>query len=75
MRVVEANELVAAWIVQGERITQPMWPFRRRLPAFDLELDPVALFEVVDAAIERQQELKCVVIGRRGRLPYHVMIR
>jgi hypothetical protein len=52
--VVEAEETVAAWIVQGERVSQSMRAFRCRLPALDLELDPVALLEVVNATIECQ---------------------
>jgi hypothetical protein len=34
--------------------------FLSHLDALDLELDPVALFEMMDAAIEGQQELKSV---------------
>jgi hypothetical protein len=30
----------------------------RRLDALDLELEPVAFLEVMDAAIEREQELE-----------------
>jgi len=37
-----------------------MRPLPGRLDALDLELDPVALFEVVDASVEGQQKLEGV---------------
>jgi len=38
--------------MQRERIGQPVWPFLGRLDALDLELDPIALFEMMDASIK-----------------------
>ncbi len=38
-----------------------MRPVRRRRDAGDFELEPVALFEMMDTPIEREQELKPMV--------------
>jgi hypothetical protein len=40
------------------------------LDALDLELDPVTLFEVMDAPVEGEQELQAVV----DVAIYHIMI-
>jgi hypothetical protein len=40
-------------------------PARRRLGAGYFELEPVALFEMMDAPIESEQELKAMVLTRR----------
>jgi len=60
MGVVEADQPRAIGRVQRERVGQTVRAFLGRLDALDLELDPVALFEMMDAAIESQQELKSV---------------
>lgn len=38
-----------------------MWPLRRDLDASDFELEPVPFFEMMNAPVERQQELEPVV--------------
>ena len=38
-----------------------MRPIRRRRNAGDFELEPVALFEMMDAPIKAEQELKAMV--------------
>ena len=66
MRIVEPDQPIAVLVVQGEGVAQTMRARRRRLAPLDLELQPIALFEVVDAAIKPQQELKCVFVGNRS---------
>src|SRR5436309_2394449 len=61
MSVIEANEPRAIRCMQCEGIGEAMRPRSRRLDALDLELDPVALFELVDTPIESQQKLKAVI--------------
>jgi hypothetical protein len=63
MRIVEADQPAAVAIMQRQGIAQTMWPFRRRPRALDLEFPPIVLRKVMDAAIEREQELKCVLVG------------
>ena len=57
MRIVKAGEPIAIRVVQRERVARSMWPFRCRDRPFDLEFEPITLFEVMDAAVKRQQEL------------------
>jgi len=38
-----------------------MWPILCRRNAFDLELDPIAIFEVMDTPIEGKEKFKAVV--------------
>jgi len=66
MRVVETHQTIAVRIMQGKRVTQAMRSLRRRGNAFNLELKPVASFEMMDAAIKRQQEFQCMLV-RDGR--------
>ncbi len=40
-----------------------MRSLRRRRYPLDLELEPVALFEVMDTAIEGQEELESMLLG------------
>ena len=63
VRIVESDESRAVWRVQRERVRQAVWSLAGRLDTSDLELDPVALFEMVNTSIESQQELKAVVRG------------
>ena len=60
--IVETDEAPAGWIVQSEGIAQSVRPFRRRLRPLDLELEPIALFEMVYAAVERQEEFQCMLV-------------
>jgi hypothetical protein len=39
-----------------------MRPLSRRIDASDLEFQPVALFEIVNTAIEGEQEFKRVIL-------------
>ena len=63
VRVVEPDKPVAVGTVQRERVAQSVRSFRRRLHAGNLEFEPIALFEVMHAAVERQQEFECVFVG------------
>lgn len=49
-----------------------MRPVSGCLDARDLELEPVALFEMMDAAVEREQELEAMV--RPPAESYHLVI-
>jgi len=40
-----------------------MWPFRRCRRALDLEFNPIAGLEMMNAAVKGQQELKRVFVG------------
>jgi len=52
VRVVEADQSRPVRRMQRERIGQSVWPFLGRPDALDLELDPIALFEMMDASIK-----------------------
>ena len=52
--VVETDQPCAVRRMERERISQSMRPILTLLDPLDLELDPVPLFEVVDAPIEGQ---------------------
>jgi anti-sigma-K factor RskA len=65
MCVVESDQPVAARIMQGEGVAQTVRTFRRWLASLDLEFQPVALFQVMDAAIEPKQEFKRVLVRNR----------
>jgi hypothetical protein len=56
MGVVEAHDPVAVGIVQRQRIAKPMRARWRLLTTPDFEFQPIALLQMVDAAIEREQE-------------------
>jgi len=60
--IVETNQPIAVRIVQRERVAQPMRTFLRRHDPLDLEFQPVAVFEMMNAAIKRQQKLQCVLV-------------
>ncbi len=63
MSVVEPHQSLAVGPVQSQGVAQSVWPLRRRFYPLDLELEPVALFKVMNTAIESQQELECMLIG------------
>ena len=63
MSIVKADEPVSIRVVQRQGVAQPVRPFRRRLCPLGLEFEPVALFEVMDATIKRQQEFESVFVG------------
>lgn len=65
--IVEADQPIAVRVVQRERIAHSVRTFWRRRNPFDLELQPIALFEMMNASIKGQQNLKCVLI-RNGTL-------
>ena len=66
VRVVETEQAMTAQVVEPERIPQPVWSFGRGCQSFDLEFQPIALFEDVDTPVERQQEFECVVLRNGG---------
>ena len=61
--IVETDQPRSVRIVQGEGVAQSMGTLRRRLHAPDLEFEPIALFEMMHAAIERQQKFERVFVG------------
>lgn len=71
--IVEADQPHALRIMQCERITEAMRSLWRRIGALDLELEPVALFEVVNAAIECQQIFKRVFVRFQSATPYLII--
>lgn len=62
MGIVEADQAGAARAVQRKRVTQPVRPFRCRLCPFDLEFQPIALFEMMNTTIEGEQEFQGVFV-------------
>ena len=66
MGVVKAHEAAARGIVQRERIAQAVRAFPGSGHPLDFEFEPVPLLEVVDTAVERQQELQGVFVGDGG---------
>ena len=69
MGVVETDQPGAVRTVQRERIVQAVRSRWARLDAPDLELDPVAPFKMMDSSVERQQELKVVLV----RAVFHII--
>ena len=69
MGVVEADQSRAIRRVQRERVRQAVRSLLGRLDALDFKLDPVALFEMMDAPIESEQEFEPVF----GRPSMHIM--
>ena len=67
MGVVKAYQPRAVRIVQRERVAQAVRSLWRWRSPFNLEFQPIALFEVVYAAIEREQKFQCVFV-RNGHL-------
>ncbi len=61
--VVKADKPLPIGVVQREGVAQSVGTLRRRLHAGNLEFEPVALFEVVHASIERQKKFKRVLVG------------
>ena len=61
MGVVEPDQPLAVRRMQRERIRQAVRSLLGRRDALDLELEPVALLEMMDAAIEGQQKLDPVI--------------
>lgn len=68
VRIVEPDESRATWRVQGEGVGQAVWPFRRHRLPNDLKLEPVASFQVMNTAVERQQELKSMIRPRTNHI-------
>jgi len=61
MSIVEANKAFSMGTMQRKRIRYAVWPMLRRLHAFNLEFDPIALFEIMDSPMKGEQELKRVI--------------
>jgi hypothetical protein len=55
--------------MQRERVRQAVWSLLGCLDALDLELEPAAFFKVMDAPIEREQELEPVL----GLISVHII--
>jgi len=69
VRVIESDQPGAVRRVQRERVTEAMRPLRRRLHALDFEFEPVSPFQMMNAPVERQQELETIV----RRPPIHII--
>lgn len=61
MGIVEPDQPGAIRGMQREGVGETMWPLRRYLHSFDLKGEPIPLLQVVNAAIEVQQELEGVL--------------
>lgn len=72
MSVIEPKEPVSIGVMQGEGVAQSMGTLWRRLHALDFEFEPIALFEVVDVAVEAQQKFKRVFVGN-GAPSLHII--
>jgi hypothetical protein len=72
MSVIEPKEPVSIGVMQGEGVAQSMGALWRRLHALDFEFEPIALFEVVDVAVEAQQKFKRVFVGN-GAPSLHII--
>jgi hypothetical protein len=64
MCIVEADQPRSIRRVKCKRIGQAVWPALGRLYSFDLEPDPVTFLEMMNAPIERQQELERMIKPR-----------
>jgi len=58
VRIVETDQPPTIRSVQRERVRESVRSVPPCLDTPDLELDPVALFEMVDTPVEGQQKLK-----------------
>ena len=67
--IVEADQPRAVRSVQRERVGQAVRALLGRLDALDFELDPVALFQMMNASIESQKEFESLF----GRSLFHIM--
>jgi hypothetical protein len=63
MRIVKSDQPPAVRIVQRERIAQAVGPLRRRCDLPDLEFQPIALFEMMNTPVERQEIFEGVLVG------------
>jgi hypothetical protein len=62
MGVIEPDQPCAIGGMQRERIGQAVWTPLAGFDSLDLELDPIALFETVNASIKSQQEYKSIFV-------------
>jgi hypothetical protein len=65
MSIVETNKAFATGSMQRKRIRHAIWPTLRRLDAFNLEFDPVTLFEIMDSPVKGEQKLKGMIEAAR----------
>ncbi len=70
VRVVESDEPSAVWRVQREGVGQAMWSFRRWRHTRDGELQPVTFLQMMNAPVERQQELESVIRRRATHITW-----
>jgi hypothetical protein len=71
VRVVEPDEPRAVRCVQREGIGQAVWPLRRCRDAPDFKLEPVALFKMMNTAVECEQKLES--LGPTPNDSYHLV--
>jgi hypothetical protein len=65
VRVVEADQSRPVGRVKRKRIGQAVRPVLGCLDARNFEFKPVALFEMMDTSVEREQELEAMARPRR----------
>ena len=71
MRIVESNKPRPVRSVERKRVGETMRSPRSCLDARDFKLEPVALFQMMNAPVERQQELEAMV---RRRATIHIIL-
>jgi hypothetical protein len=69
MSVVEPDETRSIRRVQRERIPQAVRPSWRRFNPADFEFEPIAVLEIVDTPVERQEEFQRMI----RRVPIHII--
>jgi hypothetical protein len=62
MGIVEAHEPATSRIVKRERISKAVRLREAGVDPPDLELQPVSFFQVVNAAVERQEEFEGMIV-------------
>ena len=63
MRIVKSHQPSPVQLMQSERVVQTMRSLRSRRHTLDLELQPVALFKMMNAHVERKQVFESVFVG------------
>lgn len=63
MGIVEAYEPATLRIVKRERISEAVRSCEAGADLPDLELQPISLFQVVNAAVERQKKFEGMIAG------------
>lgn len=62
MGIVEPKQTISRQVMQRKGVAQPVRTFRRWRNAGDLEFNPVAAFEMMNASIEGQKKFESVFV-------------